>query len=115
MAHVRGVHVDNVTVQIPNDVAQQLSYSAFSGHYLENAVLRDIMRITGETLTRPLLSLENCKDVLISNSLVEDKSPIFLELQGKETSEIMLNMPKLKKIKNKIIFKNNAPMRALIR
>ena len=115
LAHVKGLHVDNLSIAVPNDVAQQLSYSAFSGHYLENAVLRDIMRLTGETITRPLMTLENCKDVLVSNSLVEDKSPILLELQGKETMDIMLNMPKLKKIKNKIVFKNNAPMQALIR
>ena len=115
LAHVKGLHVDNLSIAVPNDVAQRLSYSAFSGHYLENAVLRDIIRLTGETITSPLMTLENCKDVLVSNSLVEDKSPILLELQGKETMDIMLNMPKLKKIKNKIVFKNNAPMQALIR
>jgi polygalacturonase len=115
IAYAKGLHINNITVTIPDIFSRESSYSAFGGYYIKNAVIQDIMRLTPAKINTPLIVLGNCKDMLISNTLIENSSDILLEIQGKKSKDIMLNMPRLKKIKNKIIFTDKAPMRALVR
>ena len=91
LAHVRGLMLDNVRVLIEEDAFNQYERSAICGHELENGILRSIHRqpagIGGQL---PVVSLHNCRHIMLTDCMVAPDTPALLGLSGKETADISL-------------------------
>ncbi|HZZ58611.1 MAG TPA: glycosyl hydrolase family 28 protein [Opitutaceae bacterium] len=89
LAHVDGLVVEDVRVLIDPPVFQRFDRSALALFESSNAVIRDVQRLpVGVSDGQAVLSLNNCREILVTGCLVLPGTPVFLRLAGKRTAAI---------------------------
>jgi len=91
VAHCEDLVVDHLYVSMTQDAFQEFERSAFSGHEIRNAVIRDVRRSAGHVKSRmPVVRFQNGQHVLLTECVQGDTS-FLLELGGAVTSDIVLS------------------------
>lgn len=91
LAHVNGLLVDNIRVLVSDEVHRQYERSAISGHLLEQGTIRAVSRSpAGAGGKLPVISLQDCRQMLITNSQAAPGTPVFVGLSGKQSDQISL-------------------------
>lgn len=99
-SNIRGIHINNITI---DDLSYEDENEFFMIWAEESEDIR-ISQYTARTInisnSLPQIFLHNIKDAMIINSFPESISPVFLQLSGKETSNITLMYNDFKKMKS---------------
>jgi len=92
LAHVNGLTVDNISVNITEQASNKYERSAFCGNEITNGLLRNIYRSTATGQTNlPVISLYNCRQCLITDCIAVPGTKNFVGLTGSKTAEIHIN------------------------
>jgi hypothetical protein len=68
LAHVEGLRVEDLMVQVPEEAMKRYDRSALCGRFLKKAVLRGVRREPGaEAGERPVVDLKECTDVRVTD------------------------------------------------
>ena len=90
VAHVKHLAVENLRVLMADEDFRKYDRSAFSGHAIEDVLLRHISRTPGGgPENAPVIALQNARRALITECQTAG-APFFLHLRGPETREIRL-------------------------
>jgi hypothetical protein len=90
LAHVKGLTVDNLRVLMTEDDSTKYDRSALDGSEMEDCVIRNVFRrrfCAGET-TSPVMSLRNCRNVLLTDCLAAPGTPCVVALFGEKTANV---------------------------
>jgi hypothetical protein len=91
LAYIDGLVVDNVRLVVKEEVARKFDRSALALFASKNAVIKDVQRQPdGMKGSQPVITLDDCQQVLVANCLALPGTPTFLGLSGKETRSISL-------------------------
>jgi hypothetical protein len=91
LAHVNGLLLDNIRVLVSDEVHRQYERSAISGHLLEQGTIRAVSRSpAGAGGKLPVISLQDCRQMLITNCQPAAGTPVFVGLSGKRSDQISL-------------------------
>jgi hypothetical protein len=114
LAHVKGLVLDNIRVMISDAAFEQYERSAISGHELEKGTIRSIHRSpAGKGGQLPIVTLENCRHMLLTGCQVAPGTPAFLGLGGKQTSGISLVGNDLREAARPVIQDEDVPAEAV--
>lgn len=91
LAHINGLTLDNVRVLIDGEVFKKFGRSALALFDARNAIIRNIQREpAGFDGAQPMMTLNNCQQVLVADCLAPAGTPVFLGISGRETKVISL-------------------------
>lgn len=91
-AHVRGLLLDNVRVLGEGTNSQQFDRSTVALHWAEDGIIRGLWRAPFDPRARlPVLTLDNCRGMIISDCVAAAGTPVFLGLRGTSTARIALS------------------------
>jgi hypothetical protein len=100
LANIEGLTVDDLRVLIPDDVYARHPRSALSLHHVQGAALTAIhRRPAGTGSAMPVVNMESCRDVFLTNCFALPGTDIFLKLSGQDTANISLKGNDLRKAK----------------
>jgi polygalacturonase len=89
LAHVDGLRVDNVQVHIADEVFARFPRAAVAVFESTRAQLQGISRLPGGNAQgEPVLTLENCRDVLVTGNRAAAATAVFLGVRGARSAEI---------------------------
>ena len=92
LAHIDGLLVDNVQVLADEKIFAQFPRAAVAVFETERARLQNISRLpAGSAAGEPVLTLENCRDAVVTGCRAEPGTPVFLGVRGARSEEIALS------------------------
>lgn len=115
LAFAQHVTVDNVRVIVEDDAYTQYPRSAFYGVELTDITLRSVFRNQPDREGNcPMLSLQNCQNVLLTGNNPPKQTHTFLSVSGPNTSTIALKGNNFQTVKNPAIHSEDVNDRAII-
>ncbi len=98
VAYTNGLMVDNIRVLVKDDVFEQYPRSALSLHEINDGFVRSIYRDpAGKKGGEPVVTMENCRRMFMTDCFALPGTPVFLGLSGAKTEGIALEGNNLKK------------------
>jgi hypothetical protein len=88
LAHIDGLVLDNLRVFVDPATAGKFDRSAIALFESENATLKNIQLLPPSH--QPVIALNDCRQVLVTDCLLPPKTPAFVGVSGKDTSGISL-------------------------
>lgn len=115
LAHIDGLFVDNVRVSAEEIVFAPFPRSAVAVFETRGARLQNIVRVpAGTTDGEPVLTLENCREALVTACHPERGTPVFLGVRGAQSAGITLAGNFLRGATQPVVLSADAPLEALI-
>jgi hypothetical protein len=92
LAHVNGLTVDNVRVQMTGEDYGKFERAAFSGNDLHGAVIRNVYRsAAGKGGKIPVILLHDCQDTLVTDCVAVSGTPVLVGADGARSGRIRIN------------------------
>ena len=114
-AHVNGLMLDNVRVRINKKVFNQYDRSALSINETVNGTIKSVFRETGGAEGKmPVITLNNCQNMFVTNCIAFQKTPVFIGLSGAKTQNISLVGNDLRKADHPVTKTIDVPQDAII-
>jgi hypothetical protein len=114
LAHVDGLHVDNIRLSVKDDVFTEHPRSALSIYEAEAAAIRSIWRRPGgKEDGQPVISLHNCRHMFITDCCSPPGTATFLRLTGPRTARVSLTGNDLSAAKQAIVHSRDVPADAV--
>jgi hypothetical protein len=89
LAHIDGLLVDNVQVQVDDKIFAEYPRSAVAVFETTHARLQNIgRRPAGSETGEPVLTLDNCRSAFITGCQAAAGTPVFAGIRGERTDEI---------------------------
>ncbi|MCS7252723.1 MAG: glycosyl hydrolase family 28-related protein [Armatimonadota bacterium] len=114
IAHVKGLNIENLTVNISEDVHRKYERSALCLHEVEDGTLARILRKppTGEEL--PIIALHNCRNITVAKCEALHGTKVFLGVSGRRTNKITLKGNRLRAAKQPVRVNSEVPKDSVI-
>ena len=110
LAHINGLFLDNIRVIIPEDIFSQFDRSAVAIFETENGIVRSISRQpAGIGGHQPVISMDNCRHMMVTNCFALSGTPVFLGVSGNKTSTISLTGNDLSEAKKTVVITEDVP------
>ncbi len=89
IANVKGLFIDNINVILNEKTLKQNPRSSLSLHQIHNGIIKSIRRTPAKS-PEAIITMENCKDILLNGCHAAPKTQTFLKIIGKDTKHISL-------------------------
>jgi len=92
LAYINGLLLDGIKVIIGEKSFKKYPRSAVSANHVSNAVIRNVLRRpAGISAPPPVIMLNGCRDVLVTNCLGGEKN--FVGIEGEKTKRVTILVP----------------------
>ena len=110
LAHVDGLHVDNIRLFVKDEVFTERPRSALSIYEAEAGTIRSIWRRPGgKEGGQPVISLRNCRHMFITDCCPLPGTPTFLGMTGPRTARVSLTGNDLNAAKQAVVQSHDVP------
>ena len=114
LAHIKGLALDNIRVFVKDDVIAKYPRSALSLNECASGIIRSVFRTAdADDKAEPVVTMHNCRDMLLTNNLAPLGTRVFLGLTGNKTAHISLAANDLTNAENKVTQSKDVPKAAL--